>query len=67
VRARNTVTVHLIDAGVAPVINTPHPRRLPEAELIRGDLSEAEWGLLELLLPPNHGLGGRLDDRQVVN
>src|ERR1041384_2761621 len=35
--------------------------------MARYDLSEAEWRIVEALLPP-HGLGkARVDDRQVVN
>ena len=35
----------------------------------RGDLSEAEWRLLEPLLPPERGRKSRpaFDDRQIVN
>jgi transposase len=37
--------------------------------LSRGDLSEAEWRLLESLLPPERGRKSRpaFDDRQIVN
>jgi transposase len=42
---------------------------LEEAGLSSGDLSEAEWRLLEPLLPPEQGRKSRsaFDNRQIVN